>query len=503
MKKNKSIRIIKRIFCTTFAMFLIISNFSLVFANFIYDSSMQLTEDFSFSEHRSIKMAKISEIEEFNLYGAELNDIENIVLDRKTKKSFTALNTSNLYNRMLHTVGEIKWDSIGNSYSYDQKININGVEYNTTLIKEEIEFTDLVLKAKHLASGRFSYIGEYQLRSTAKKSETAKMIVTVEGDVYDYYYVYTDFKENKTLNFGLNLIADNNVAKIDINEKIQELPFANNANEFSTDDLGKITIRFIAPIDIAEFISEQSSATPKKVIVAVVASIIIATTGSVALSSLSANKGDSLDLGEETNNFEDFDEKNLNDKISHTMIINNNKTLPILCNSKGAVVNIPIHIKDGENLTWDYFVIPCAPGGLESFTTTVINPFGDNSADLLLSFTGNKLEENSMQITCKIYATAKSYDKEYKAHGIAEFTLYNLGLHAKIKNMDKNITKDNLVVTYVKDSKFKGIAEIIKIKNKEFAIEFAEKTESQTIALITANKSEYGSIVITKDITKN
>ncbi|MGD9569083.1 MAG: hypothetical protein AB7V48_12380 [Sedimentibacter sp.] len=510
MKRQIRVQMLKRFFCLTIAIICLASNVTLAYAALVYDSTKHTREEmFEMDDKGPLIKARISG-DGYEITGNAVDADGTIVLDNSNKASFNVINYDNGRYRMFHEVTVYKWDN-GNSYGLGQEVTLNdGKVYYSEVIKEEMNVENLLFEDDYGTTGRFNFKGEYTLRPVDGSGATNnKLTVSVQGKLVDYTYMYSRGNGDNGVYLLIECVADNNQAIYEINGEKQIKKFEPADHDLNNEDIGIATIEYGMQILNAEFDAQGGAVTPVKVTAAAAASVALATTGSVALSSVSGTSGDILDLGEaenegasENDNAEEENEEESEEESeeseesgkqnddTYSFIVNNGDSLPPLCNTKGATVTIPLSIEDGEVFNWNYNVIPF-PVRPDIFVPGILST-GDNSAELSVLITGKKLEENSTSIYCYVSATAVTDEGENKAQETIEFTLYNTGLYAKVKDNSKSLTKDNLTMTYVRDSKIKGMAEIITLKDNEYDIEAIEETDSVLKVMITAVNKEFG-----------
>lgn len=506
----------KRILCLIIAILIIGSNCTLAFAALIYNSSKDRIYDFTdkdgqFHNSNFITRAQISsenfiydEVmgyiigDTYKLVGSDVEEDSTVTLDRASKKSFSLVNYKyNIYKgNIFKSVADDLWDN-WKSYGLHDAITLDdGIQYYIEVIKEEILFEDLIFKHENSMDGKFTLTGEYSLIPPNGPSKNMKVNISGIIEEYDFVLIQpnNDLQGLGLVNLNYYLKPYDNIVTIDIDGQSIERKFLKyRHNGYLAEDVGKIGLEVHMRILKAEF--EKEVMTAGQITVASALSIAMATTGSVALSTISASSSEIFGNSDDEN-LNNTIEKDDNDAIWHSIIINNNEALPLLANTKGAVVDIPLYIEDGEDLIWEYIVVPFIPKGLGSIVPAIINPTGSNSTSISLSISGKKFEDNSVQAFINVFASAYSGDEKHKANTTLELALYNLGLHAAVKDKNKDITKENLNVTYIFNSKLKGIAEIIKLNNNDYEIMIIEETETAIKVNIAANNKEYGNYVL-------
>lgn len=541
-----SMKYLKRLLCIILSLFCFGANISIAFANEIYDSSTQSIDDF-YNLKDDYPLIKIQVSGDGNiLVGNDINPDSTLTLDTTKYLNFSVVTNTDVK----------KWSMLnailienGDAYISPLYNNKDGTTYYLDIVKEEINFENMKFVNNYEMEGKFNFNGEY-LAQEIDGSSSKQLKVTINGTVKSYDFMKG---EDNKLFLYLDLKAENNQGVFEINEESQLKTITSywNNDEF-IDDQYTLDVEFyilnaefgnvqneVEPIpnttepepsntdlkdidqsntDSNDILNEEVTAlnekeeinkepedtfkteSPGKVAAAVVVSIALATTGSAALTSASGSAMNNFVQLEEQNdeiqkqsgNGEE-ENKNIENNTEYSFIINSGEPLPELCNSKGAVINIPIYIENGEDLIWNFNFIPICQNGLYAAAGAVINPDVNNSTNLSLSITGKQFVENSLQIFCNIEAYTSIDDNKVQIRDAFELTIYNIGLQANIKDPSKKISKDSLNVNYVRESKIKGIAEVIKLEIYEFNTEIVEENEEQFKLVISAENKEYGS----------
>lgn len=555
MKRKKAINYSKRLLCITMLLFWSLANISLVFADAVYNYSEHTRDDFdNMIDNDPIKKLQLTG-GDYSIIGNDINQDSTITLDTFEGKNFSIINTNEKINPMIMGIGKNEtgvYNSItffnrdGTHYnlqvlkeeiifenvkltsdeSMTGNFNFNGeylIKYSDGLEDEKLNVSISGVLG-YYSYGSSSYTNDENrvlifFNCIANDNEGTfeingdtqlKKVLTYDDDIADNIYdqITLDVSlQIASAEFGVideliieneevqeeEVIVENEVNETPIDNKINEIPTNNEVKEIPVENE-------IVKEDININNDSFKVETPQKVAAAVVVSIALATTGSAALTSASGSAMNNFVQLEEQNdkiqkqsgNVEEENNKRIENNTEYSFIINNGESMPELCNTKEAVINIPIYIENGEDLIWNFNFIPICPNGLNVVAGSVINPDGNNSTNLSISITGKQFVENSLQIFCNIVAHTGIDDNKIQIHDAFELTIYNIGLHANIIDPSKKILKDNLNVNYVRESKIKGIAEVIKLKICEFDIEIVEENEEQFKLIISAAENKDG-----------
>ncbi|MBW7572426.1 hypothetical protein [Caproiciproducens faecalis] len=391
---------------------------------------------------------------------------------------------------------------------------------NIVTIEEVIDLKNVKLSEdRSQITGEFSYYGQFYRLGKNMINQTNGKYDSLEP--YPKFTIHTNgvvkadiYYDDGNWNIGFNCLPYNNQCIVEENGKKWVYPMWQYGGDTEKRPIGstELSLRFYMfaselVFSDTPFPPENSGAvSPIKVAAAAVLSVGAATTGSVALSTFSGsdseqcadNEGNDTETSEQnTDDNPEQDAESHDDSAEYSILINDGATLPDLCNTKGASVQIPIYIENGDNLGWHYIITAICPNAIKAVTGMAISPDGSNSAYAAISITGKEFKEDSLPVYCTIIAFADSDGHKVQTHDNFELALYNQGLHAEAKDSHKGFNADNLKVTYIHESKVKGIADKIELKKDEFTAKVIEETQFEIKVDISAKEKKLGNCVIT------